>query len=161
MIEFTGSLSDDTLKFYHKRFLKELQGNYIFFFVFGMPMSIFLLHFIIPLKHILCIVLPILAVVAVFAPYLIVKVSKDRFAPKRITINDGLVLLVTDNLTDSRKIEQVKKVKDYGEYYALTLSGFGYYSSHFICQKNLLTKGSIDEFEALFEGKIKKMPQKK
>ena len=33
---------------------------------------------------------------------------------------------------------------------------FGKYSDKFICQKSLLTQGTLEEFEALFEGKIER-----
>ena len=33
---------------------------------------------------------------------------------------------------------------------------FGKISDKFICQKDLLTKGSLEEFERIFEGKIKR-----
>lgn len=157
MIEFKGELTESTLKVFRKRMIRSKQKTNIFFFVFGLPMMTFLLHFIMPLKYIFGIVFPLLAVAAVFTPYFLVKASKDRFVPKRITINDGLILLVADNITDSRKIEQVKTVKDYGEYYTLSFVGFFTISSPYICQKDLLTQGSIEEFEALFDGKIKRM----
>lgn len=160
MIEFKGELADNTIKFLKKRMIRSQQKTNIFFFILTLPMLTFLLHFIMPLKYIL-IVFPVLAVLAVFSPYLIIKASKINFVPKCITINDGLILLANDHLTDGRKIEQVKEVKDYGEYYTLTFVGFFTISSPYICQKDLLTKGTIEEFEALFEGKIKKMPQKK
>ena len=50
-------------------------------------------------------------------------------------------------------IDSVKRVVDYGEWYDFVF----YYSDrdlYFVCQKSLLTKGTLEEFEALFEGKI-------
>lgn len=157
MIEFKGDFSENTLKFYHKRFVKENICNSMFFFVISLPALIFLLSFIMPLKYVVCVVLPILLLIAIFIPYLKLKLSKDRFVPERITINDGVIIFSKDNFTDSLNVEQIKTVKDCGEYYTLTVAGFFRPSSHLICQKNLLTQGSLDEFEALFQGKIKKI----
>lgn len=159
MIEFNGELTDNTLKYLRKSMIRNMQGHYIFFLVFGLPMLFFSLHFVMPLKYILFIVLPILAVAAVFVPHLIIKASKDRFVPKRISINDGLILFISDSFTDNKKIEQVKKVKDYGEYYVLTFAGFFTTFLPYICQKDLITQGTLAEFEALFEGKIKNITQ--
>lgn len=161
MIEFKGKFLENTLKFYHKRFVKENLSNSMFFFVMCIPACTLLFSFVIPLKYIVCIVLPILLLVAIFLPYLKLKLSKDRFVPEHITINDGVIICVKDNFTDSLNIEHIKAVKDYGEYYTLTVAGFFRPSAHLICQKDLLTQGTIEEFEALFKGKIKEIPQEK
>jgi len=49
----------------------------------------------------------------------------------------------------------VKKVYDYGEFYFISFY-FGKISCYFICQKSLLTQGTIEDFEKLFDGKIVK-----
>ena len=54
-----------------------------------------------------------------------------------------------------RSINSVTRVLDYGEWYYL-LFEFDSRDIYFVCQKSLLTKGSLEEFEALFEGKIEK-----
>ena len=52
-----------------------------------------------------------------------------------------------------RNIEDVKCVRDFGEFYELVFP-FGKISEKFICQKDLLSKGTLAEFEALFGDKI-------
>ena len=63
-----------------------------------------------PLKYVVCVVLPILLLIAIFIPYLKLKLSKDRFVPERITINDGVIIFSKDNFTDrlSALVERVK-----------------------------------------------------
>ncbi len=161
MIEFKGNLSEHTLNFYHKRFIKENLSISMFFFIMCIPACTFIFSFIMPLKYIVCIVFPIFFLIAIFLPYLKLKLSKDRFVPEHITINNGVIICVKDKFTDSLNIEQIKAVKDYGEYYTLTVAGFFRPSAHLICQKDLLTQGTIEEFEALFTDKIKKISQKK
>ena len=73
--------------------------------------------------------------------------------PKRIYTNDDTIVCVADRYTDSKFIDDVKKVIDHGAYYELCFP-FGKLSDNFICQKSLLTKGSISEFERHFKGKI-------
>lgn len=46
-------------------------------------------------------------------------------------------------------IEDINTVYDYGEYYQLWEAG-----DLFVCQKDLLVQGTIEEFEKIFEGKI-------
>lgn len=78
---------------------------------------------------------------------------------QRIYINNGLVSAVScEGRTRSAQICAIKKVKDFGDYYAMTLSGIcAIVSVYFICEKDLLTKGTIEQFEELFDGKIMRM----
>lgn len=86
---------------------------------------------------------------------LIPKGKKEHISmlPKRIYTDGELIVCIADKYTDSRFIHDVKKVIDHGEYYELFFP-FGKVSEKFICQKSLLTKGTIRSFEALFDGKI-------
>ena len=110
-----------------------------------------------PVKYILCIVVPLLVALYVILPCLKSKLEKDKFVPKNITVKNGTITYVSDAVTQSIGTQQIKYVKDCDEYYELILAGFFKYSPAFICQKDLLSQGSLDEFEALFKGKIKKM----
>ena len=53
-------------------------------------------------------------------------------------------------------MEGIKEVRDFGEYYVLIFRDSGNFSQ-IICQKDLLTKGTIEQFEELFDGKIMRM----
>lgn len=50
-------------------------------------------------------------------------------------------------------MEGIKGVRDFGEYYVLIFRDSGNFSQ-IICQKDLLTNGTIEQFEELFDGKI-------
>ena len=78
---------------------------------------------------------------------------------QRIYINNGLVSAVScEGRTRSAQICAIKKVKDFGDYYAMTLPGMCVIiSGYFICEKDLLTNGTIEQFEELFDGKIVRM----
>ncbi len=47
-------------------------------------------------------------------------------------------------------------MRDFGEYYVLIFRDSGNFSQ-IICQKDLLTNGTIEQFEELFDGKIVRM----
>ena len=51
------------------------------------------------------------------------------------------------------KIQDVKKILDYGEFYAIIFY-FPNADRRFICQKDYIVQGTIEEFEQLFKGKI-------
>lgn len=78
---------------------------------------------------------------------------------QRIYINNGLVSAVScEGRTRSAQICAIKKVKDFGDYYAMTLPGIcAIVSVYFICEKDFLTNGTIEQFEELFDGKIVRM----
>lgn len=93
-------------------------------------------------------------VIAAFIPKS--KKTKKQLIPKRIFTEDEYIISVTDTAEDFKKISDVKKVKKYNDFYELSFP-FGKISDKFICQKSLLSKGTLEEFEALFEGKIEIM----
>ena len=81
------------------------------------------------------------------------KKDKEKMLPFKITIQDDYIVVQTKTGSESRKIDEVNVIYDYGEWYAFAFP-VGKVSMNFICQKDLLSKGSLKEFEDLFEGKI-------
>lgn len=71
--------------------------------------------------------------------------------------NDIITVLFVHqyNAAQTYKLSKVKKVIDYGKYYYLYLYRFDP-SNGIVCQKDLLTEGTVEQFEKLFEGKIKR-----
>lgn len=81
------------------------------------------------------------------------KKGRTQITPKKIVIEHDYIVCVAEKYTETRLVSDVKLVKDFGEYYELCFP-FGKLSDKFVCQKSLLTKGTIQEFERLFNGKI-------
>ena len=75
--------------------------------------------------------------------------------PNRIEIDEDGLLMEMKNERHLRDIRDVKYVRDYGEYYDIEFY-FPHKSACFICQKDLLSKGRLEDFEKLFQSKIKK-----
>ena len=71
------------------------------------------------------------------------KREKISITPKKICIEDGYITCIADKYEECRSISDVKCVVDHGDFYELTFP-FGKISEKFVCQKNLLTKGSIE-----------------
>lgn len=79
--------------------------------------------------------------------------------PKKIYTEEEYIVCVADTYTESRLISDVKQVIDYGTFYQITFP-FGKLSDKFICQKDLISRGSIEEFEQLFQNAlIRKAPK--
>ena len=75
--------------------------------------------------------------------------------PKEIVINNSEndILCYTKEFNCHRKISQVKSVIDYGGEYYIKFN-FTRNVPVCICQKDLITQGTIEEFEELFKDKI-------
>ena len=64
-----------------------------------------------------------------------------------------------NGIVKTKPFKKIKKIIDYGDYYYLYV--FRLDASHgIVCQKDLLIEGTIEEFEKLFEGKIKRKTKK-
>ena len=72
---------------------------------------------------------------------------------KRIIIEDDLITAVTDTQTLTKNISDIKQVKEYLDFYAISFR-LGNLSNTFICQKDLLVKGTLDEFDEMFIEKL-------
>lgn len=80
--------------------------------------------------------------------------EKKAILPKRIFTEGESIVCIAEKYAETRLISDAKLVRDFGEFYEIVFP-FGKISDKFICQKSLLIKGSLEEFESLFEGKIK------
>lgn len=159
MIEFVGHLTGNAFKYYKKTMIKTSQIVFLIGFGIAMPIMFFVFNLIgsVDLESILF-AASVCLLSAIFLPYLILKFAKGDVT-RRIYINDGLVSAVScEGRTRSAQICAIKKVKDFGDYYAMTLPGIcAIVSVYFICEKALLTNGTIEQFEELFDGKIVRM----
>ena len=80
--------------------------------------------------------------------------EKEKYRTQMVFSDDEYIVSIQGNGEEECKcLSDVKSCIDYGEFYQLMFP-IGNISYSFICQKNLLTKGTLEEFESLFEGKI-------
>lgn len=155
MIEFNGYLTDSAQKHFFNR--ARNFALYIFLvpvlFIIPGALSVAIYTDLWILFQLAC-CSPIIIVIAIFIPKS--KKEKKAITPKRIFTEDEYIICITDTAEECKKISDVKKVKKYNDFYELSFP-FGKVSDKFICQKSLLSKGTLEEFEALFEGKIEIM----
>lgn len=151
MIEFNGYLTGKSERFFFKKNISYLQIAIIFAFTMVLPFIILLVKTFQALSILyayLAVFVCLMIAVRIFIPK-----SGKSVIPKRIYIMDNKMVCIADNFTENRSVELVKKVYDYGEFYFISFY-FGKISCYFICQKSLLTQGTIEDFEKLFDGKI-------
>ncbi len=164
MIEFKGTLSDKCRKFITKRFCKLI--SYLMVITMAIVMIVlgiggviieskFLIDFSMLYGAIMIFVLPIFTI-WIFST----KKGRQEYIPERIYINaDGGTLGVSGKkFKRTHSTNDVKQIVDYGEWYVVVFF-FGSKDLSFVIQKDLITKGTIAEFENLFSDKI--VPAKK
>lgn len=158
MIEFNGYISGSAEKYFFKKSrilgLKILLCSWILLFpgliCFSLNTELWIV------MGIYCSMLLIILLL-IYIPKS--KKEKRALIPKRIFIEDEYIVAITDKYEDIKQISDVKKVIDYGEFYDLVFP-FGKISERFICQKNLLINGSIEDFEAVFRCPIERIVHK-
>ena len=159
MIEFRGQLSSVV----EKRILhnqRTMEAKLIFFvFLIMLPSANALANFVghFAIVWVYAGMLVCLPIIALTIPRS--KKEKQMFTPKSMVIDEDSITCKKATTCDVRYFEDVKTVRDFGEFYEFVFR-FGKISTHFICQKDLLVKGTLEEFEALFDGKIEKVESK-
>ena len=154
MIEFNGYLSGEAEKRFLKRSRQLAQNLCLVTFLLLTPAVIF---FLLKAK-IFSFFGVYLGCVALISLLLrIPKSKKARLAmvPKRIYVEEDHIVCIANTYTESRLIDDVTKVIDHGQFYELYFP-FGQISEKFICQKNLLIKGTLEEFESMFGDKLQR-----
>ena len=152
MIEFNGYISGAAEKHFRKKSRNLVQNAMLISLLLFLPIIIYL-----AIKIRYALLLFVYCGMFAIIPLLvrIPQSEKERKAltPKKIVIDGKHIVCVADKYTETKHITSVKRVRDFGTFYEMVFS-FGKISEKFICQKDLLTKGSLGEFEKLFKGKI-------
>ena len=154
MFEFSGELTGSAYKYFKKRMLKLEVG--VLTFSFGTMFMLLLLISITtgywPATIAWLTFYLLLLIILVAFPR---KKEKSEVMPTKIFSDVEYIVSQSKKTEEYLLFEDVKKIVDYGEFYNVFLNGK--YSYAFICQKSLLTQGTLEEFEAHFEGKIERI----
>lgn len=155
MIEFNGELSDVCKNYMLK---KEVKGAFfvslIVAIIFSIPVIIATI-----LKHWIFILgIPFLILIIILASIPPSEKAYSLIMPTRISIKNEIIKSESERFCYTKSILNIKKVVDIGECYHIYFN-FLYKNPRFVCQKSLITKGTIEDFESLFEGKLERKPQ--
>lgn len=155
MIVFDGYLTDKSQEFFVGKLLNNFSKVVVILLLFTLPIWIFLSN----RTNTFIYVMPSMLILILFSPLIfricVSKKERQRNLPKKVIINEGVITSVSDKTTISKKIAQIKVIRDCGEFYHIVFPRI-YIDAVFVCQKNLLSKGTIEEFELLFKDKITK-----
>ena len=161
MIEFNGPITEEN----QLNRMKKVDRTVIFVFFGGLILLwIILIVFELVFSGFLqdlwkeCAICSVIMLMVIF---LIAKTPKKvvlrfRLSPHIIIKEEELSLELWKNgekVWRTRKLSRVKKVLDCGEVYYIIFK-FGDITNSWICQKNNIISGTIEEFELLFQSKI-------
>ena len=146
MIEFNGFLTGCA----KKHFIKRLRFGYILLMEFMLIMSIpFWFSFGYSINRVwgTVVLLIVMSLAMAMLGYLCVtKKEKQRMNLKKIKIFNGRIFSFSENSKTTNKLSSVKCVRDYGDFYDIVFPCF-FFVSVYVCQKDLISKGSLKEFE--------------
>lgn len=155
MIEFKGELSEQS----KRHFIKDLRKKFcivmtIYSNIMCLPIVVLLSIYL----HFTCaflIVIPTIMCTVVFLYEMKDAEYIKNFAPESVTIDDNTLIGTTSNHKEVRMLTDVKRVLDYGIYYWIKVRfRLLHRGDVFACQKDLMTQGTIEEFEELFKDKL-------
>ena len=94
----------------------------------------------------------IIVALAASAPF--IKSNESAILPSHIVIyDDGRMESMSENFHWVQRIDQIKEIIDWGDWYQIVFLPSSK-NLRFICQKDLISYGSLADFENLFQGKI-------
>lgn len=151
MIEFSGEISGQTLNYILKQ---ERNRGLVAACIVSVlaAIAIVVVAVIYDTVYFIGLAFPVIfVVISIFA-----KPGKSTYhliLPQRVYIEEDILVSENEKFSFSRKLDQVETVIDFGEGYYIKFYS-AYRCPKFVCQKSLLTKGTIEEFENLFSDKI-------
>ena len=152
MIEFYGEYSDECKLDIAKRRAKT--EGFLFLIVSIIASSSCIVYGIFHQKLVYAIVLTVLFSVVTVGAFVTPSKRVLHFSfPTRLVVNEDKIFLQTLGGEKIKPIHKVKKVIDVGEWYIIIFK-FGDITNSWICQKDLIINGEIDDFIKLFKDKI-------
>lgn len=159
MINFSGTISDETVIYIQKKLMFMLLISAIFGSLVVGSIFIGIGFTTDPIAFIMTVPMALLIIIACICLIIFSFVPRrkimEKMLPISITIDEDneeiTVKMAKENFAES--LSSVSKILDKGGIYDIRISSPLQISS-IVCQKNLLVEGSIEEFEKLFEGKI-------
>lgn len=155
MIEFNGILTGNAKKFFYKKAVCLAAFEMLIGSLIGATTTIIAWYLFFGIFEFYSILVGVCVIVISSLLPCAMFFSK-KIVTQKVTIKKTSLCSQTGFRTKTISRKDIKKVYDYGDYYYVVANMLNH-SSIFVCQKSLLTKGTIEDFEALFEGKIIKV----
>ena len=150
MIEFSGELSAEC-----KNFMIKSQQKIIFYVCISMAVVLTIPAIILAVLNHWVYSIWIIPLICLVLLSLIKPKGKtlDLIFPCKVIIENESISCEGKKFYYSREFDNVKKVIDYGNWYQIYFY-FPHKKMHFVCEKNLLVQGTLEEFEEVFKEKL-------
>lgn len=146
MIVFNGELSENNKKFLNRKMKNvSIISTCILSIILVIPITLAVV-FDDTIWAIAYIIIPALILFSVVP---IPKKKWNTICPTEISINDETVIIHGETFHQEREISQLKRIIDFGDCYKMEFV-FPHKSFSCLCQKNLIVKGTPEEFEERF-----------
>lgn len=155
MIRFDGALTGNAQEYFIKKTINRIGVFGFLILLLNIPFW----HFFYSGTNTVKYVVPVVLIVSAIAMYIFKLIvskrekSKERANIRKVIIKDDVITIVSEESSTRKNIKRVKKVRDYGEFYEIIFSPLDLLTVC-VCQKSLLSKGSIKDFEELFADKL-------
>lgn len=150
MIKFCGEMAEKTQKFVVKADAKAgATAAIIVCCAVAVPITLLTVFN----DSLFAIAYALLPFCAIFFSLPLPRRKRDTVCATSITIEENVIGCEGKDFTCVRAIEDIKKIVDYGDFYQIIFY-FPHKSIVFVCQKDLITKGTIEEFEQRFADHI-------
>ena len=152
MIKFCGHISENNKNFIIKK------EKLLFFLAALIPVIIGMILTIVAAIKINLIWLIFFIPLLFFLSTPLFPLSKktiELMIPSKITITKTIITSEGTSFKTTKNLSDVKKVIDYGNFYQVCFK-WPKKSYKFLCQKDLITEGTIEDFEKMFSSKIVK-----
>ena len=158
MIEFKGEISKKTKKLIRRMdLLMLLLIPDVFISFIGMPLALSLYFGIDYLINNLWVALVCLVVSNLLfgIGYFLIPITD--IIPLCIQIApDGTVTTQNNKKQYTHEMDDILYVEDLGEHYSIVVRGYLIEKGRTLCQKDLLTQGTLEEFEKIYKDKIRR-----
>lgn len=145
MIEFSGTLCEKCQKRIN---IKQTRCNMIVILIISLLFCIPVTIAVIKLNPIWAIAYLWFCLFVGVSAILPPKRQWEKICPSQIVINDDCLCATGKDFSKSREISQIRKIYDHGDYYEFVFKSFPCFI--FLCQKDLIVNGTIEEFEERF-----------
>ena len=150
MLEFQGELSNSCKNYIIKR--RRTISTLIFYCVdcvFAIPCLVcaFLFNWSFILAFFALLIIPIFQFFSYKGEVL------EYMFPIKILIYESYIQSIGKKISEIRELNEITKIVDFGDWYHVFFA-FPNRSETFVIQKDLIVKGTIQDFEKMFEDKI-------
>ena len=153
MIEFKGCITGNAEQYFWKR-SRNILRNILITVISVLFPPVLIVSIMTECLEIL--IVYALISVSMLASLLIPKGKSGKsWLPKRIFTDEEYIVCTSEKYEEFRLIQDASCVSDFGDFDYIVFP-IGKVSDKFVCQKDLLIQGTLEEFEALFDGKIER-----